>query len=475
MTFRFSKTALHGVLAFAFTPVFTMSNPEPVSFADGYRGIWFSQKYPDKVTVKYSGGLGTYTSNHQPMAEYAPAVDKTFFTYGGTPSADKRELAIMVSYYDHARGEVPRPTTVYLDPSVDDPHDNASLRIGEDGRVWLFKSGRNFTRPGLVFRSVAPYDISAFERVSTQEFTYPQVWRRPDGGWFMLFTKYGAEDGKVQRNLFWKTSADGLAWGEDHLLAAFGGHYQTSGQQGGKFATFFNWHPDSDNDRRTNLYYAQTTDDGKTWTTAGGAPIEPPLTRPDNAALALDLQAEGKVMYTCDLNFDARGNPLLLCILGSFEEPGSHTVSREWTVLHWSGAKWERSVVAVSDHNYDMGSIAVDGAAWRVTGPTGSGPQKGGVGGEIETWVSRDEGATWVRERSLTANSEMNHSYVRRPTNAHPDFATFWADGNPDVFTPSRLYFANSDGTRVWRLPHDMTQAFAKPEPVGRPGGAAGK
>lgn len=439
---------------------------QSVSSADGYRGIWFSQTYPDKVTVKYSGGLGTYPSNHQPLAEYAPAVNKTFFTYGGTPAADKRELAIMVSYYDHARGEVPRPTVVYFDPKVNDPHDNACLRIGEDGRIWLFKSGRNFARPGLVFRSLKPYDISAFEQIATHEFTYPQVWRRPEGGWFMLFTKYGAEGGKVQRNLFWKTSADGLTWSDDHPLAAFGGHYQTSGQQGGKIATFFNWHPESNNDRRTNLYYAQTTDDGRTWTTAGGLPVELPLTRPDNAALVLDLQAEGNVMYTCDLNFDAQGNAVLLCVLGPEAALNAAGVPREWTVLHWSGAKWERHVVAVSDHNYDMGSIAINGAEWRVTGPTGAGPQPNGVGGEIETWVSRDHGTTWTRERALTAGSEMNHGYVRRPVNAHPDFAVFWADGNPNAFSPSRLYFANTSGTEVWRLPYTMTEAVAKPEQV---------
>lgn len=455
---------LRGLLPLSFLAHAACGGTHFGTAADGYRGIWFVQTYHDKVTVKYSGGLGTYPSNHQPMAEYAPAANKTFFTYGGTPSKDRRELAIMVSYYDHASGEVPRPKVVYFDPKVDDPHDNACLRVGDDGRIWLFKSGRNFSRPGLIFRSVRPYDVSAFEQVATQEFTYPQVWRRPEGGWLMLFTKYGADDGKVQRNLFWKTSADGLAWSEDRTLAAFGGHYQTSGQQGGKIATFFNWHPDSDNDRRTNLYYAQTTDDGKTWTTAAGAPLALPLTRPDNDALALDLQAEGRTMYTCDLNFDAEGNPVLLSVLGRDGRGSTDDYAREWSVLHWTGAKWARSVVAVSDHNYDMGSIAIDGDAWRVTGPFGSGPQKGGVGGEMETWLSRDRGATWTRERVLTAKSEFNHSYARRPVNAHPEFAAFWADGNPDAFSPSRLYFASADGTKVWRLPYDMTTAFARPE-----------
>lgn len=453
-----------------------MSSPSLVSAAAGYRGIWYALGFKFEYGDKYSGGLGTYTSNHQPMAEYAPAVKKTFFTYGGAPSADKRELAIMVSYYDHETGAVPRPVTLYFDPTVDDPHDNACLRIGADGRIWVFKSGRGAKRPGLIFRSVNPCDLTAFERIADQEFTYPQVWGGAQGGWFMLFTKYfkGGANGP-ERKLFWKTSADGVTWSGDRLLAGFGGHYQTSARHGAKVATFFNYHPDNNVDRRTNLYYAQTTDEGEIWTTADGAPLALPLEKKDNAALVLDLQAEGKFMYTCDLNFDARGNPILLCIVSRAGEPGPKGDPREWTVLHWTGAEWARHVVAVSDHNYDMGSLYVNGAEWRIIGPTGAGPQKWGTGGEMETWTSRDEGGTWTKERALTAGSETNHSYARRAFNAPPDseFSAFWADGNPATMTPSRLYFSNADGTRVRQLPYDMTEDFATPRLLGAPVAAA--
>jgi len=453
-----------------------MSSLAPVSRADGYRGIWYALGFKFEYGDKYSGGLGTYTANHQPMAEHAPAVKKTFFTYGGAPSADKRELTIMVSYYDHATGTVPRPVTLYFDPTVDDPHDNASLRIGADGHIWVFKSGRGAKRPGLIFRSVKSYDVSAFERIADQEFTYPQVWDGAQGGWFMLFTKYfkGSHNGP-ERKLFWKTSADGVTWSEDQLLAGFGGHYQTSGRSGAKVATFFNYHPDNHVDRRTNLYYAQTTDEGKTWTTADGAPLALPLEQKDNAALVLDLQAEGKFMYTCDLNFDARGNPILLCIVSRAGEPGPKGDPREWTVLHWTGTAWARHVVAISDHNYDMGSLYVNGSQWRIIGPTGIGPQKWGTGGEMETWTSHDEGKTWTRERALTAGSETNHSYARRVLNAPVDseFSAFWADGNPNTLTPSRIYFSNADGTRVRPLPYDMTEDLAAPRLLGAPASGA--
>src|SRR5881397_3168859 len=68
--------------------------------ADGYRGIWFTLGQFSKHGDKYSGGLGTYTANHVPMAVYSPTADKTFFTYGGTIKG-RRHLLIMASYFDH--------------------------------------------------------------------------------------------------------------------------------------------------------------------------------------------------------------------------------------------------------------------------------------------------------------------------------------------------------------------------------------
>jgi len=64
-------------------------------------------------------------------------------------------------------------------------------------------------------------------------------------------------------------------------------------------------------------------------------------------------------------------------------------------------------------------------------------------------WTSRDEGATWQRTRQVTDGSKFNHSYARRPMNAHPDFYAFWADGDPLKPSESSLYFINRAGSDV--------------------------
>ncbi len=438
----------------------------------GYRGIWYALGFKFEWGDKYSGGLGTYTANHQPMACYAPRVNKTYFTYGGTSGEENRQLTIMVSWFDHATGQVPQPFVLYFDPKVDDPHDNAAIDVDEAGYIWVFKSGRNFSRPGIVFRSAEPYSIDAFKCIATSEFTYPQLHTLAHGyGRFLLLTKYAHHPGRgPARNLYWKTSADGINWSDDFQLAAFDGHYQTSAQHQptGKIATFFNWHPNGNVDARTNLYYAQTTDFGQSWTTADGTPLQLPLNHVDNTARVVDYQSLGKCMYTCDLNFDAKGNPVLLCIVSQKGEPGPAGDPRQWTILHFHDGQWHTQVIAESDHNYDMGSLYITGDVWKVIGPTEPGPQQYGTGGEMALWSTHDRGVTWQRERTITAASSFNHSYARRPARAMDPFYAFWADGDPTKLSRSHLYFCDSTGSRVHRLPYEMNEALTVPERLGR-------
>ncbi len=448
------------ILMCAMTTIASVAQePAPNPRAAGYRGIWATLGQMGEYGDKYSGGLGTYTANHVPMAVYAAAADTTFFVYGGSPNGE-RSLLCLVGSYNHRTGRVARPVIVHDKSPFDDPHDNPSISLDAMGHIWVFVSGRTTVRPGYVYRSVAPHDISRFERIAEREITYPQPWHVPSRGFFHLITRY-----TKGRELYWETSPDGRTWSEPRKLAGMGGHYQVSGEHDGKIATFFNYHPGGDVDRRTNLYYAQTTDSGATWTTADGQPLTTPLTESRNPALVVDYEAQGRLLYTCDLNFDAAGNPILLYVLSRDYRAGPAGGPREWTVAHWREGKWQFSTVTTSDHNYDMGSLYVLKDQWLVIAPTEPGPQRWGTGGEMVLWSSRDEGRTWQRVRAITHDSQFNHSYARRPRNACDPFFAFWADGNPDKLSKSHLYFTNSTGDRVWRLPYTFPEGADTAEP----------
>lgn len=424
---------------------------------DGYRGIWFTLGQKSAGGDKYSGGLGTYTANHVPIAIHVPSQDKTFFVYGGTVKG-QRHLLIMASYFDHKTGRVPRPVVVCDKRGVDDPHDNAAISLDGDGRLWVFVSGRAKKRPGFIYRSQKPFDVSAFDLVRTCEITYPQPRWFEGSGFFHLFTKY-----TKGRELYFATSADGRTWTDDTKLAGFGGHYQVSAVHGRRIGTYFNYHPGGNVDKRTNLYYAETPDLGKTWTTVDGRPLELPLREVANPALVINYEAEGKLAYGHDIAFDAKGRPALFHETGRTWEPGEAGGPREWRVTRWTGRGWETATLGTVDHNYDMGSLYIDGDDWRVIGPSEPGPQPWGCGGELALWRSADGGVAWKRERVITRGSARNNAYPRRPVPWKDPFCAFWADGNPGELSESHLYFCNSDGTRVWSLPYDMDGADAEP------------
>ncbi|MGV3589476.1 MAG: BNR-4 repeat-containing protein [Adhaeribacter sp.] len=427
--------------------------------ADGYKGIWFTLGQFSEYGDKYSGGLGTYTANHIPVAIYAPAVKKTFFVYGGTTQQNEKHLLIMLSYYDHKKGVVPKPVIVYDKMGVDDPHDNASLSIDEQGYIWVFVSGRNTSRLGLIFKSRQPYQISAFDKMYEGDMTYPQPWWVPGKGFIHMFTRY-----TKGRELYFATSPDGKAWAPAQKLAGMGGHYQLTNQHGNKLVSVFNYHPGGNVDKRTNIYLVQTEDHGQTWQTISGKPVALPLADPQHEALIKDYQAEGKLVYLNDLNFDKNGNPVILAVVSRHFQPGPKGNPHEWVIISWENEEWQYRKICESTHNYDMGSLYIKGDYWEIIGPTEPGPQRYGTGGEMALWVSKDGGKTWQKQQQITQNSPRNHSYARRPLNAHPGFYAFWADGNADKFSESKLYFTNKKGNKVWELPYQMDQDFAKPK-----------
>lgn len=425
--------------------------------ADGYKGIWFTLGQFSTYGDKYSGGLGTYTANHVPTAIYSPQAHKTFFVYGGTPSATERTLQIMLSYYDHRTGNVPQPVILIEKTNVNDPHDNASLSIDNKGFIWVFVSGRNTKRLGSIYKSQKPFDISSFTKTYEGDMTYPQPWFMGDNGFIHLFTRY-----TKGRELYWSTSPTGLDWAAAKKLAGFGGHYQISVRHQQSIYTAFNYHPKGDVDKRTNIYLMKTDDLGGRWTNIDQQLISTPLTQKDNDALVHDYEKEGKLVYLNDINIDASGQPVILAVISRDHRPGPQGNPREWILWKRQNNRWVSRTICTSTHNYDMGSIYIEGNHWTIIGPTQPGPQSWGTGGEMAVWESQDAGDSWHMTKPLTSNSRYNHSYARRPLQAHDEFYAFWADGHADTLSPSSIYFTNKKGL-VKQLPYRMNRPFMKP------------
>jgi len=437
---------------------------EPFTLAtvDGYRGLWYAnQKTGDEHVYKYSGGMATYPQQHLPIAIHAPAANKTFFVYGGSPTSGKRTCLHMVSYFDHATATVPRPR-ILLDKKTDDAHDNPTLAIDREGHLWIFSNSHGAGRPSYIHRSVDPYAIDRFELLATTNFSYGQPWAMEDGSLALMHTRYV----EGHREMYLTTSRKGREWSEPKSLARIAqGHYQVSWSDGRRIATAFNYHPDKGGlNARTNLYYMQSTDGGETWTNAQGEPLDLPLKSPQNAALVHDFEAEDKLVYLKQLQFDDVDRPLILYLTSGGYAPGPQNDPRTWRIAQWSGQDWEHRDVTTSDHNYDFGSLYQENGLWRLIAPTAPGAQPFGTGGQMEMWTTGDRGAHWKKLKALTHDAQLNHSYARQPLAAHPEFYALWANGDTRQPSESSLFFTDREGSKVWRLPARVESDAAKPE-----------
>jgi len=466
---------------------------------DGYRGIWYmNQPSNDEYVYKYSGGLGTYCAKHQPFAVYRAELDKTFFCYGGTAKGSHQKLLHLVSYFDHKTGLVPRPT-ILLDKQTKDAHDNPVISIDSKGYIWIFSTSHGTARPSYIHKSKLPYNIDEFElipatkigiegpqsehpgepqQVALTNFSYMQAWFIPDrkesvlGGLFCcFFTKYNFP---AKRTICFMTSQDGINWSKWSRLAAIDeGHYQISaayheGSRPQKVGSVFNFHPQGKGlNWRTNLYYIETKNYGQSWQAIDGTELTLPLTTVKNPALIHDYLSEKLNVYLKDIHFDAAGNPVILFITSKGYASGPANDPRTWTTARWTGDSWEIQPAMISDNNYDMGSIYLEQSGdqpdnWRIIGPTETGPQPYNPGGEMASWISQNQGKSWQKVKQLTSSSSYNHTYARRPVDAHPDFYAFWADGHGRKPSESRLYFCDQAG-KVYMLPPKMSGDFSRP------------
>ncbi len=437
----------------------------PARRLSGYQGVWFGPGEPHPTLgYPFSGGLGTAPSGIRPTAVFDPASNRTFFVYAGAPAASgdvQHPAGIMLAFFDHARRTVPRPAMI-AELENGDPRNGAAVALDEQGHLWLFRAAHEGTGPAAVYRSVRPRDIEAFTRVAEGDFSYPQVWALPGQGFLTIVT--GKEQDKPR--LFVLTSPDGRSWSAPQPVCSFGdGEYGISGIHKSKVGLAFTYvPPGAAAGMRTNLYYIETPDGGRTWQTIDRKPVSLPLDSAENPALVRDYTALNRRVFLQDLLFDQAGAPAILYILVHRNDILPRDRSRVWTTARWAISEWEVTGVLRSDHDADAGCLTAERFIWRLFAPTDPGVRPRTAGGGMIRWTSDDMGRSWS-PLELTPSAERHHNYARHPLGARDDFYVFWADGDTGQPSASHLYFADKAGN-VYVLPANMEGPEAEPQQV---------
>jgi hypothetical protein len=269
---------------------------------------------------------------------------------------------------------------------------------------------------------------------------------------------------KRGRELYWRTG-DGNSWEPEQKLAGMGGHFQVTNVFGKTLYSVFNYNPEGNIDKRTNLYLVKTSDMGKTWLNVAGEVVKTPLEDVQNNALIYDSGKEKKLVYINDLNFDNEGNPVILAIISN-DSGQEGILTHELSIFLWKDNTLSINKICSVPHNQCIGAVYPGKEIWKVLSPCVESSDKSDSVHEIVLWTSRDKGSSWQRATDVTSNSIFNNSYVRRPLNASDEFYSFWSDGDHKKRSECRIYFTNEKCNKVWAFPYKMSKEMQRPERI---------
>jgi hypothetical protein len=282
------------------------------------RGMWYKHgsSIGDSGYPSYSGNLATATNKTMPIAVKAND-NNIYYTYS---TCEEGKYKIWV-----ARGN---DNHIIFRSDYCDQHDNAAIRVDNNGYIFVAKAARGSWRKSFLYKSVNPYDITEFKVIDSGYKAYPQLWSMG-----MVYTKY---NGHLRETWIMANNCE--------KKLASGGHYVVSYYDGKFIHVFSNWHKNGDLNNRGGVYYMRSAN-GCNWQDANGNALTLPL-EPDSNETRVKAH-NGEMIYLKDVKVDERG-PVLLFAKSTTWNPTQGT--RE---LYEIDSYGNETYITNQNHNYD--------------------------------------------------------------------------------------------------------------------------
>lgn len=382
-----------------------------------YEGNWYEN------AGVYHTPSATFTQYHRPMAWHVKSQNKTFFVYGGNQNK------IMIGYYDHILKSFSVPKRVdYFNSS--DAHCNPSLFIDSIGYIYVFYGSH--CSVCYVKRSAEPYSITSFiTKAQIPNHSYPQTWELKKGQFFHLYRI------SPSNQMAYRITTDSMnSWESPTVLTDFPGKFiypiSIAGQDTSVKPVHVIWTVYNPVDmKRKHIYYAKSTNGGSMWTRSRGLPYILPITE-STAEKIFDTGVNQSQIH--DITLDAMGNVYSLISTGQ---------DSVWYyfLLTYKQQVWSSHFITMTDHQWDVGCLIVNGfnevRAYLPSIPV----QPKEDGGDVEEWVSYDQGITWQKKRCVTGvfKSTYSHNFIRSVYNGSSDLRCFWSYGDSKMNACSRM------------------------------------
>ena len=361
--------------------------------------------------------MATYPQQHAPIAIYDREVEQDVLRLRRRRSGAE---------VDPAHGLVLRPRDRHGPASGDPARQEDQRRARQPDLADRRPTAISGSSPTPTARAGRRSSIAASSRGRSTpsnaspetNFSYGQPWYVPGAGSCSCTPKYTVRAARLR----FMTSPDGLTWSEPAPLVKIDmGDYQITWGRGETVASAFDFHPKPLGlDARTNLYYLQTRDLGRPGPPPPANRSKLPLSQPDNPALVHDYQAEKKLVYIKDVNFDADGRPVVLFLTSKGISPARKTAPANGRPRAGPGTRW------IDPPVHDLGPqlrprLALHRARRPLARdrPDRARPQPFGTGGDMVMWTSPDQGADLDPGQAAHLRPEAQ-PHLRPPSRRRP-------------------------------------------------------
>jgi hypothetical protein len=226
--------------------------------------------------------------------------------------------------------------------NAEDAHNAISIMTDGDG--YLHMAWNHHGSPLNYCRSVHPGSLELTVRLpmtglKEQTVTYPEFYRLPDGDLLFLYRDGISGKGDLVVNHYdavgkkWTQRQNGLISGEDQRNA----YWQAAVDAQGTIHLSWVWRESWDVSTNHDLGYAESTDEGITWSKSTGEKYRLPITA-GNAEYACRIPQQSELINQTSMTTDSKGNPYI----ATYWRPAGTAVPQFHLVYH-DGGRW-RSV-----------------------------------------------------------------------------------------------------------------------------------
>lgn len=363
---------------------------------------------------------------------------KTYLVFQGT------DFSPYAASYNHKSKSWQKITEIGKNPLTDDAHGTPSLLIDQNGYLHVFYGAHGEVLKHS--RSVNSEDASLWveQPDAAPKATYPQPILMPNGTLYLFYRAGGHLDPWVYKI----SGNNGKSWSEEiKILQGNPDDWYLFAQKGknGTIHAVFYWLDDlftlESEGWRYNIYYMFLDENGK-WKSKQGDILNFPLSKKSADAYCLVFNSEIHNSHTnhARIAIDNKNNPYIIFNSGKGTGENSHT----FKFAKWDNNSWKISDIAQTDCWWDGATLVVlpsseIEAYITARGTAGLGENAAldetDRGGNIEKWISKNSGESWVKNQTIISKSDTGnvYNYPHLVENYHPDAKIIFAEWITDL------------------------------------------